>query len=121
LLRIKRLTSLFRPTTALRLGTDQAIAAIASEPDLGQSKEPADHQRLTLATEVEVYFYDPRSPWQRGSNENTNAVNAPCASAHTAHARTGLEMFLSCGSPRSLARFSEFFDFQLLLGVGQLR
>src|ERR1700710_102632 len=37
-----------------------------------RGKELADHQRLTLATEVEVYFCDPRSPWQRGSNENTN-------------------------------------------------
>jgi IS30 family transposase len=30
--------------------------------------------RLALATEVEVYFCDPRSPWQRGSNENTNRL-----------------------------------------------
>jgi IS30 family transposase len=37
-------------------------------------KEPSDHQRLTFATEVEVYFCDPRSPWQRGSNENTNRL-----------------------------------------------
>ena len=36
--------------------------------------ELADHQRLTLATNVEVYFCDPRSPWQRGSNENTNRL-----------------------------------------------
>ena len=33
-----------------------------------------DHQRLKLATAVEVYFCDPRSPWQRGSNENTNRL-----------------------------------------------
>jgi IS30 family transposase len=31
-------------------------------------------QRLTLATEVEVHFCDPRSRWQRGSNENTNRL-----------------------------------------------
>lgn len=37
-----------------------------------KGKELADHPRLTLATEVNVYFCDPRSPWQRGSNENTN-------------------------------------------------
>jgi IS30 family transposase len=37
-----------------------------------RGKELADHQRLTLATEIKVYFCDPRSPWQRGSNENTN-------------------------------------------------
>ena len=39
-----------------------------------RGKELADHQRLTLATEVEVCFCDPRSPWQRGSNENTNRL-----------------------------------------------
>jgi Integrase core domain len=39
-----------------------------------RGKELADHQRLTLATEVDVYFCDPRSPWQRGSNENTNRL-----------------------------------------------
>jgi IS30 family transposase len=39
-----------------------------------RGKELADHQRLTLATEVKVYFCDPRSPWQRGSNENTNRL-----------------------------------------------
>src|SRR3979490_3276734 len=39
-----------------------------------RGKELADHQRLTLATEVEVYFCDPRSPWQRGTNENTNRL-----------------------------------------------
>jgi IS30 family transposase len=39
-------------------------------------KELADHQRLTLASEVDVYFCDPRSPWQRGSNENTNRLLA---------------------------------------------
>jgi len=39
-----------------------------------RGKELADHRRLTLATDVEVYFCDPRSPWQRGSNENTNRL-----------------------------------------------
>src|SRR6202165_891286 len=39
-----------------------------------RGKELADHQRLTLATEVDVYFCDPRCPWQRGSNENTNRL-----------------------------------------------
>ncbi|MFC3596962.1 IS30 family transposase [Sphingobium scionense] len=39
-----------------------------------RGKELADHSRLTLATDVEVYFCDPQSPWQRGSNENTNRL-----------------------------------------------
>ena len=36
--------------------------------------ELTDHKRFTLATDVAVYFCDPQSPWQRGSNENTNRL-----------------------------------------------
>ena len=39
-----------------------------------RGKEMADHQRFTLATDVKVFFCDPNSPWQRGSNENTNGL-----------------------------------------------
>src|SRR5680860_719153 len=39
-----------------------------------RGKELADHRRLTVATDVDVYFCDPQSPWQRGSNENTNRL-----------------------------------------------
>ena len=39
-----------------------------------RGKEVADHQRFSLDTGIKVYFCDPQSPWQRGSNENTNGL-----------------------------------------------
>lgn len=57
------------------------IRQVRSLPDeLAQSltwdrgKELADHKRFTFETDVAVYFCDPQSPWQRGSNENTNRL-----------------------------------------------
>ena len=39
-----------------------------------RGKEMANHQRFSLDTDIKVYFCDPGSPWQRGSNENTNGL-----------------------------------------------
>jgi IS30 family transposase len=39
-----------------------------------RGSELSDHKRFTLATDIDVYFCDPQSPWQRGSNENTNRL-----------------------------------------------
>ncbi len=39
-----------------------------------RGKEMADHKRFSLDTDIKVYFCDPQSPWQRGSNENTNGL-----------------------------------------------
>ena len=60
--------------TALSTQIRQLPSALRRSLTWDRGMELAQHKRLTLDTKVAVYFCDPQSPWQRGTNENTNRL-----------------------------------------------
>jgi len=63
-----------RVVTALIRQVQHLPAALLTSLTWDRGPELAQHKRFTLATDMAVYFCDPQSPWQRGSNENTNGL-----------------------------------------------
>ncbi len=61
-----------------------------------RGKEMSAHQKFSMATNIAVYFCDPQSPWQRGSNENTNRLlrdYMPKGTDLSVHSQTQLNKF----------------------------
>ena len=81
--RSTRYVMLFKPPSGInaesaRIGLTQKILALPENLRRSltwdQGREMKEHARFTIDTGVQVYFCDPHSPWQRGTNENTNGL-----------------------------------------------
>jgi len=81
--RLSRFVMLFRlphgrSAEAVRVALTRVILTLPAELrrtlTWDQGKEMAEHVRFSMDTQMQVYFCDPHSPWQRGSNENTNGL-----------------------------------------------
>jgi len=67
-----------RTAEAVRLALTRQLARMPADLrrtlTWDQGKEMAEHAKFTVDTNIDVYFCDPHSPWQRGSNENSNGL-----------------------------------------------